>query len=105
MTITKIAQKKFKNVKTFFRYLDLISVKTFDFHTFNDGIARHHSPLYSGIQDDEDINSNTVSRLTFIMSTGFKIFNNFNLLLDSLHIFIFHTGFSTKILEIPGSSC
>uniref|UniRef100_A0A673G0C5 Chitinase-3-like protein 1 n=1 Tax=Sinocyclocheilus rhinocerous TaxID=307959 RepID=A0A673G0C5_9TELE len=63
LTATVSAQKEViersYNIPEISKYLDLISVKTFDFHTFNDGIARHHSPLYSAIHDKEDINSNT----------------------------------------------
>uniref|UniRef100_A0A673G3U9 Chitinase-3-like protein 1 n=1 Tax=Sinocyclocheilus rhinocerous TaxID=307959 RepID=A0A673G3U9_9TELE len=51
LTATVSAQKEViersYNIPEISKYLDLISVKTFDFHTFNDGIARHHSPLYS----------------------------------------------------------
>uniref|UniRef100_A0A671RQN1 Acidic mammalian chitinase-like n=1 Tax=Sinocyclocheilus anshuiensis TaxID=1608454 RepID=A0A671RQN1_9TELE len=69
LTATVSAQKEViersYNIPEISKYLDLISVKTFDFHTFNDGIARHHSPLYSGIQDEEDINSNTDSALKY----------------------------------------
>lgn len=89
----------------FYRYLDFISVKTFDFHTFKDGIVRHHSPLYSAVHDEENMNSNTVSTVTDIEHMGFKTVNNFNLVLCSLHNFIFHAGFRLAILEIPGSSC
>lgn len=70
---------QFKSLKCgniFSRYLDFISVKTFDFHTFKDGIARHHSPLYSAVHDEENINSNTVSIVIDIkhyhLSMGFK---------------------------------
>uniref|UniRef100_A0A671PN20 Oviductal glycoprotein 1 n=1 Tax=Sinocyclocheilus anshuiensis TaxID=1608454 RepID=A0A671PN20_9TELE len=63
LTATVSAQKEViersYNIPEISKYLDLISVKTFDFHTFKDGIARHHSPLYSAIHDKEDINSNT----------------------------------------------
>uniref|UniRef100_A0A8C1PZD2 Oviductal glycoprotein 1 n=1 Tax=Cyprinus carpio TaxID=7962 RepID=A0A8C1PZD2_CYPCA len=63
LTATVSAQKEIiersYNIPEISKYLDLISVKTFDFHTFKDGIARHHSPLYSAILDKEDINSNT----------------------------------------------
>uniref|UniRef100_A0A8C2BPE1 Oviductal glycoprotein 1 n=1 Tax=Cyprinus carpio TaxID=7962 RepID=A0A8C2BPE1_CYPCA len=69
LTATVSAQKEViersYNIPEISQYLDFISVKTFDFHTFKDGIARHHSPLYSGIQDEEDINSNTDSALKF----------------------------------------
>lgn len=51
----------------FTRYLDFINVKTFDFHTYKDGIARHHSALYSAINDEKDIKSNTVSRLSTLI--------------------------------------
>nr|XP_055040134.1 chitinase-3-like protein 1 [Misgurnus anguillicaudatus] len=40
------------------KYLDLINVKTFDFQTFENGIVRHHSPLYTDIHDEEHIYSN-----------------------------------------------
>ncbi|XP_051769448.1 acidic mammalian chitinase-like [Ctenopharyngodon idella] len=63
LTATVSAQKEViersYNIPEISKYLDFISVKTFDFHTFKDGIARHHSPLYSAVHDEENINSNT----------------------------------------------
>ncbi|KAI7795033.1 putative chitinase-3-like protein 1 [Triplophysa rosa] len=46
------------NIPEISKYLDLINVKTFDFHTLENGIVRHHSPLYSGIHYEEHIYSN-----------------------------------------------
>ncbi|XP_068080442.2 chitinase-3-like protein 1 isoform X3 [Danio rerio] len=51
-------------------YLDFINVKTFDFHTYKDGIARHHSALYSAMSDDKDIKSNTDFALQYWRSQG-----------------------------------
>ncbi|XP_067287338.1 chitinase-3-like protein 1 isoform X1 [Pseudorasbora parva] len=62
LTATVSAQKdvieRSYNIPEISKYLDFISVKTFDFHTFKDGIARHHSPLYSAVHEEENINSN-----------------------------------------------
>ncbi|TRY98309.1 hypothetical protein DNTS_022311 [Danionella cerebrum] len=58
------------NIPEISKYLDLIHVKTFDFHTFKDGIAKHHSALYSGIHDVEDIISNTDFALQYWRSQG-----------------------------------
>ncbi|KAK2874272.1 hypothetical protein Q8A67_021425 [Cirrhinus molitorella] len=74
LTATVSAQKdvieRSYNIPEISKYLDLISVKTFDFHTFKDGIARHHSPLYSASHGEEDINSNTDFALQYWISQG-----------------------------------
>ncbi|CAM4732202.1 unnamed protein product [Leuciscus chuanchicus] len=63
LTATVSAQKEViersYKIQEISKYLDFISVKTFDFHTFKDGIVRHHSPLYSAVHDEENIYSNT----------------------------------------------
>ncbi|XP_051529368.1 chitinase-3-like protein 1 [Myxocyprinus asiaticus] len=63
LTATVSAQreviKRSYNIPEISKYLDHISVKTFDFHTFENGIVRHHSPLYSSIHDEEDAYTNT----------------------------------------------
>ncbi|XP_050979385.1 acidic mammalian chitinase [Labeo rohita] len=74
LTATVSAQKdvieRSYDIPEISKYLDLISVKTFDFHTFKDGTARHHSPLYSGSHDEENINLNTDFALQYWMSQG-----------------------------------
>ncbi|XP_073681597.1 chitinase-3-like protein 1 [Garra rufa] len=74
LTATVSAQKdvieRSYDIPEISKYLDLISVKTFDFHTFKDGITRHHSPLYSASHGEENINSNTDFALQYWISQG-----------------------------------
>lgn len=88
--------------KLFFnRYLDLINVKTFDFHTFDNGIVRHHSPLYSGIHYEEHIYSNAVRRLTkctLMLDLDFFACNH-------TKISFLTVGFCPTTLESSRSSC
>ncbi|KAM3617867.1 uncharacterized protein V6R79_012174 [Siganus canaliculatus] len=58
-------------VATISKYLDFISVLTFDFHDSKLGNAHHHSPLFSGPQDTGDrIFSNTDSAMQYWLGQG-----------------------------------
>ncbi|KAM9856164.1 chitotriosidase-1-like [Aulostomus maculatus] len=58
-------------VKKLSRYLDFMNVLTFDLHRPDDGVTKHHSPLYQGSTDTGDaVYYNTDAAMKYWQSKG-----------------------------------